>query len=60
MIKITDNITDQTARKLAMFMRVNAKLRARKAGFKVIERHGALVARGKDGKFVSLLNFMEA
>jgi len=59
MIKITDNITDSMARKLAMVMRVNAKRRARKAGFQVMERHGSLVARGKDGKFISLLKFME-
>lgn len=60
-MRITDkNITDQQARKLAMFQRVNAKIRARKAGFKVLEINGALVARGKNGKFQSLLNFMGA
>ena len=60
-MKITDqNITDQQARKLAMFERVNAKLRARKAGLRVVEINGALVARGKNGKFQSLINFMGA
>jgi len=60
-MKITDqNITDQQARKLAMFERVNAKIRARKAGLRVLEINGALVARGKNGKFQSLLNFMGA
>lgn len=60
-MNITDqNITDQQAKLLAKFERINAKLRARKAGFKVIELNGALVARGKDGKFQSLLNFMGA
>ena len=58
-MKITDhNITDQQAHKLAKFMRVNAKLRARKAGLEVVQINGALVARGKNGKFQSLLNFM--
>lgn len=60
-MKITDsNITDQQAHRLAMFMRVNAKRRARRAGFQVVELNGALVARAKNGRFQSLLNFMEA
>ena len=60
-MNITDqNITEQQARKLAMFERVNAKLRARKAGLRVVEVNGALVARGKNGKFQSLLNLMGA
>ena len=60
-MKITDHgITSEQARKLAMFERVNAKIGARKAGFKVLEINGALVARGKNGKFQSLLNFMGA
>jgi hypothetical protein len=51
-----DQITKR-ARVLDMFNRVNAKLRARKAGLRVLNINGALVARGRDGKFQSLLNF---
>ena len=51
-----DQITKR-ARVLDMFNRVNAKLRARKAGLRVLNINGALVARGRDGRFQSLLNF---
>ena len=51
-MRITDqNITDQQARKLAMFERVNAKIRARKAGLQVVEINGALVAGVKTASF---------
>ena len=58
MIKMTDNITDQQARKLAMFMRFNAKKNARRAGYVVFQFRGNWICRDKLGRFKSLLDFM--